>query len=84
MSQARKKPAASVTVAELLEALDCGRATLYRYIDRGLVPPPVDARRGRPALWSEDALKRAKKLRKLLDQGYTLTAAEARLAAVEE
>lgn len=78
MSQAREKPP-SVTVATLLETLDCGRATLYRYIDRGLIPPPVDARRGRPALWGSDALTRAKKVRKLIDQGYTLAAIEARL-----
>lgn len=78
MSQGREKPA-DVTVAMLLEALDCGRATLYRYIDRGLIPAPVHARRGRPALWSADALARAKKVRKLLEQGYTLAAVEERL-----
>jgi hypothetical protein len=79
MSQARKKSAESVTLEELLEALDCGRSTLYRYMDQGLMPRPVFARRGRPAEWSPDALKRAKKIRKLVEQGYTLAAVEARL-----
>lgn len=79
MSQARTKPAASVTIEMLLEALDCGRSTLYRYIERGLMPRPVFARRGRPALWSAEALTRAKKIRKLVEQGYTLAAVEERL-----
>ncbi|MFY0542492.1 hypothetical protein [Nannocystis pusilla] len=52
MSQARKKPAEPVTLEVLLEALDCGRSTLYRYMDQGLMPRPVFARRGRPAEWS--------------------------------
>lgn len=78
-SPAKREQPADVTVAALLEALDCGRATLYRYIDRGLIPPPVVARRGRPVLWHRDVLKRAIKIRKLLEQGYTLAAVEQRL-----
>lgn len=82
MSQSRARPEQppDVTVAELLEALDCGRATLYRYIDRGLLPQPAIARRGRPVLWHRDVLQRAIKIRKLLEHGYTLTAVEQRLS----
>ncbi|MFY0536881.1 TetR/AcrR family transcriptional regulator C-terminal ligand-binding domain-containing protein [Nannocystis pusilla] len=79
MSQ-RAAESGEVTVEKLLAALDCGRATLYRYIDRGLLPPPIESRRGRPARWSAEALARAKKIRKLLAQGFTLAAIEQRLA----
>ena len=79
MSQ-RAAESADITVEKLLAALDCGRATLYRYIDRGLLPPPLESRRGRPARWSPEALARAKKIRKLLAQGFTLAAIEQRFA----
>jgi DNA-binding transcriptional MerR regulator len=79
MSQ-RAAESTDVTVETLLTALDCGRATLYRYIDRGLLPPPLEGRRGRPARWSPEALARAKKIRKLLAQGFTLATIEQRLA----
>ncbi|PCC71220.1 transcriptional regulator, TetR family [Nannocystis exedens] len=79
MSQRATEPA-DITVEKLLAALDCGRATLYRYIDRGLLPPPIEGRRGRPARWSPEALARAKKIRTLLAQGFTLATIEQRLA----
>jgi AcrR family transcriptional regulator len=80
MSQSGAEQAA-VPVETMLQALGCARATLYRYIDRGLIPAPAQGRRGRAALWRPEALAQAKQVRALLDQGFTLAAIEQRLAA---
>ena len=83
-----RKPAArpaDVTTQELLEILGIGRTTLYRWIDRGLLLPPVGheatPRYGGRARWPPGARERARKVRALIDAGYTLDAVAQKLDA---
>ena len=72
-----------VKVADLLEAGGISRATFYRWTERGLVPGPEgyeQGQRGPVAVYPPSALARVKKIRALLDEGYTLVAVEERLA----
>lgn len=81
---ANKPKRDGVGVAELLEALGVGRTALYRYIHEGLLPEPegheIVAGVGRKSRWGPEALSRAKKIRRLMDQGYKLEAIKAKLA----
>ena len=72
----------NVTTADMLEILGIGRTTLYRYIERGILLPPdgQHAQFHHPARWSAAAVARAKKVRALLDEGYTLEAIARKLA----
>lgn len=81
-----KKPApAEVTTEALLETLGVGRTTLYRWIGRGLLLPPEGydgvPRSGRRARWPAGALERARQVRALIDEGYTLDAIARKLGA---
>lgn len=82
MSHVRHKQEA-VTTEALLEVLGVSRSTFYRYVERGIITPPegydIVAKVGRRSRWAPAALVRAKKVRALLDEGYTLAAIEARL-----
>lgn len=76
-----------VSVADLLEVLCVGRTTLYRYVSEGLLPEPeghdIIAHVGRKSRWGPEALARAKKIRRMMDQGYKLEAIKAKLADEE-
>ncbi len=78
------KPA-DVTTEELLEVLGIGRTTLYRWIARGLLLAPEGhesvPRFGRRARWPAGALERARRVRALIDEGYTLEAIAQKLGA---
>lgn len=82
VSHVRHKQEA-VTTEVLIEALRVSRSTFYRYVERGIITPPegydVVAKVGRRSRWTPAALACAKKVRALLDEGYTLAAIEARL-----
>lgn len=82
VSQVRNKPESAATTAELLEILGVGRTTFYRYIERGILLPPegYTAKFGRQARWSAAAVARVRKVRALIDQGYTLEAIAAKVA----
>lgn len=74
----------SVTTEQILEILGIGRTTLYRYIERGILLPPeghdIIPKFGRRARWSSAAVARARKVRALIDKGYTLEAIRAKVA----
>lgn len=78
------KPAKDVTTQELLEILGIGRTTLYRWVARGLLLPPEGhddiPRYGGRARWPAAARDRAKRVRALVDEGYTLDAIAHRLS----
>lgn len=84
-----KKPAApksvDVTTEALLEILGIGRTTLYRWIGRGLLLAPEGhesvPRFGRRARWPTGALERARQVRALIDEGFTLDAIARKLNA---
>ncbi len=57
-------------VGELAEAAGIGVDTVRFYQSRGLIPPPV--RRGRFAIYSADHLDRVRRIRTLLDAGFSL------------
>lgn len=75
----------AVTTQQLLEVLGVGRTTLYRWVARGLLLPPEGhtevQRYGGRARWPAGALQRAKKVRSLIDAGYTLEAIAQKLEA---
>lgn len=75
----------AVSTQELLDVLGIGRTTLYRWIARGLLLPPEGhegtPRYGGRARWPAAALQRAKKVRALVDAGYTLDAIAQKLEA---
>lgn len=78
-------PPADATTEELLEILGVGRTTLYRWIARGLLLAPEGhetvPRFGRRARWPPGALERARQVRALIDEGYTLDAIARKLDA---
>jgi DNA-binding transcriptional MerR regulator len=85
---APKKPApksVDATTAALLETLGVGRTTLYRWIARGILLPPEGhenvPRFGRRARWPAGALERARQVKALIDEGYTLDAIARKLDA---
>lgn len=57
-------------VAELAEAVGVGVDTVRFYQARGLIPAPV--RRGRFAIYSEQHLERLRRVRSLLNSGFSL------------
>jgi DNA-binding transcriptional MerR regulator len=57
-------------VAELAEAAGVGIDTVRFYQSRGLIPPPE--RRGRYAIYTADHLERIRRIRSLLDSGFSL------------
>ena len=57
-------------VAELAEAAGVGVDTVRFYQSRGLIPAPL--RRGRFAIYSEQHLERLRRVRSLLDSGFSL------------
>lgn len=57
-------------VAELAEAAGVGVDTVRFYQSRSLIPAPT--RRGRFAIYSEDHLERIRRIRALLDGGFSL------------
>jgi DNA-binding transcriptional MerR regulator len=57
-------------VAELADAADVGVDTIRFYQARGLIPAPE--RRGRFAIYSTDHLERIRRIRALLDSGFSL------------
>ena len=57
-------------VAELAEAAGVGVDTVRFYQSRGLIPPPE--RRGRFAIYSSEHLERIRRIRSLLDSGFSL------------
>ncbi|MEE8165359.1 MAG: MerR family transcriptional regulator [Myxococcota bacterium] len=57
-------------VAELAEAAGVGVDTVRFYQARGLIPAPL--RRGRFAIYSEQHLERLRRVRSLLDSGFSL------------
>ncbi|MEZ4290468.1 MAG: MerR family transcriptional regulator [Myxococcota bacterium] len=57
-------------VAALAEAAGVGVDTVRFYQARGLIPPP--ARRGRFAIYSTEHLERIRRIRSLLDAGFSL------------
>lgn len=57
-------------VAELAEAAGVGVDTVRFYQARGLIPAPE--RRGRFAIYSSDHLERIRRIRSLLDSGFSL------------
>ena len=57
-------------VAELADAAGVGVDTVRFYQSRSLIPAPT--RRGRFAIYSEEHLERIRRIRELLDGGFSL------------
>ena len=60
----------NLRVAELADAAGVGVDTVRFYQARGLIPPPI--RQGRFALYSADHLERLRRIRALLEAGFSL------------
>ncbi len=60
----------NLRVAELADAAGVGVDTVRFYQARGLIPPPI--RQGRFALYSTDHLERLRRIRALLEAGFSL------------
>lgn len=59
-----------IRVAELAEAAGVGVDTVRFYQARGLIPPPI--RRGRFAIYTNEHLERLRRIRALLEAGFSL------------
>lgn len=68
-------------VASLAEATGVGVDTVRFYQSRGLIPPP--RRRGRYAIYDEVHLERIRRIRSLLEAGFSLTQIQQILASNE-
>jgi DNA-binding transcriptional MerR regulator len=68
-------------VASLAEATGIGVDTVRFYQSRGLIPPP--RRRGRYAIYDEGHLDRIRRIRSLLEAGFSLTQIQQILASGE-
>ena len=68
-------------VASLAEATGVGVDTVRFYQSRGLIPPPK--RRGRYAIYDESHLERIRRIRSLLEAGFSLTQIQQILASGE-
>ncbi len=68
-------------VASLAEATGVGVDTVRFYQSRGLIPPP--RRRGRYAIYDETHLERIRRIRSLLEAGFSLTQIQQILATGE-
>ncbi len=65
----------TLTTQEILDLLGISRATLYRWIEQGVLLPQGDEH-GR---WSPASVTRAKKVRKFIDRGFTMVEIKRRL-----
>lgn len=58
------------SIAEIVEQTDITRRTLRYYIAQGVLMPPVG--QGRSAFYTDEHLKRVRKVREMQDKGLTL------------
>jgi excisionase family DNA binding protein len=81
-------PARPISTREVAEAAGVSRATLYRWVERGLLPAPVrkvaGRHGGREHRWPRGTLERASFIRQCLELGYSLDEIPAENALPEE